>query len=1563
MSSTVFLGVPLHDVPAVRRPPRLTVRSPVTVVTLAHGVSAADVQVAIVAAGAGPFSLVSDVETWRDARTGIAVELDVVGVHDAAYDGHSTKCRIWMRVDPSFVLDGPYQVFAWLTGATVPVAVLDMHGLTVDDVFTLSALKDNSGIDRLTGADLTATWYYYPKKDPKDSLYTTSVLLGTAILVGNKPVGGTSVYSGDVAGCEIVLEEVDGSAIADAAFVGVQDNKIKIYQDVEAVGGADACGRAVSGPGAVTKTLNLSVRAMGLAAWASVGLVSLDNPLQHGFSNGAVTLQGTVHNGKRVFIHDTEIALFSFVYDNTAVQRSGSATVQLATTTGYRLGTSGTTYTVYYRPSTNPYEVDNTLPGSQLTITENGRTFSPFDDFVFTVYTVPADATGPFPGGDYGGALKAADPYVTGTDVTVTTVSSTLSISVTALRNARFNLYIDGSGVGGVDGVSVESAWSFFTEDTDGIGSRIYTDVPGRFSTGVSKTAGDGGRVNIALSGNEIYTAISTALEAATPLWGQTTFVELMIGVFVTTLVDGRVYYKGNSPQVRVYRALETRSITRIVNATAAWVSDAAVEVEGAVITAAQCVRGGVVRAITDYGFNIASSETAPFFPKGSTKYGSIAIESQPYQIARRSPSNSFTITASAAAETQNVLADFTWYQPVTLTDVAASGAASVDGTKYLTHTTNLSSFMIDRIYIKGGYPGQNVTVAISVTKTGAYSTDGDYGKYDSHDISVLDDTDPTRYIAASPVGSGSPGVLRLGQRGNRFRTGTFDAVANGTTRYQSAMVTVSVTCDGAGSDVTDYFGRSTDSSFTWGTPINLIVFTPLVAPGDVATDGHVSTVINHPTDFVQYDNVLPFAQFVKGGIAFNKAQLTLARSGTSLYVMYAQGLVVGILPVTSRTATTVTISVTDAGSFNVSSVFTIDRYLKNGRVELVNFDATKPLLLVPQLLGTDAVAERSGLRTRATTVAGADYLDFQVTGVLFKQQTLVASITYVRDDSAVGGVSAIVTPTADTFEPDGSGVSDVTLRFPFSSIRSTLLEQTEAMQLVLGVRGGEKSVAGQWVLTKDSGTGTISRTWGASDAVVGPPNDSEFKWPIANGSAQVYLRQSSPSAARLTNAYAPTLTLQNYSGGSALPDGTVDVYDLSTAVYGLRASRVLHYSLNGVFDFAGAALGQFAVGIVPSDWSGTSVDDLRTAAVANTAVAFVGVNSSSGILFSYFVADRTSANGAVAVYYDTGSGTSGLLGTGTADGNTYSGQSFVSAIVARSAVRSTSDYKVVVLHVKGTLNTASLNITDIDNSLSYLTQKSAGVAAGEIITTVAAPATFQSGGRFVVNLTLLPTVEVEAANLLIRRDTLSSQFPDAMYLDLSTTPIQDDAGSSSLIFSLQARIAGSASGTPWYVVGQSLTPVSSSDIVRFLQTGRGFTRTVDNLPWPERITLRDTSDVRRVLPWATAQALEYRLLCQNYAAYSERSHKPMVSLGTYRVTSHRSAEHNAQYYDYHVPSSLNITRVTLVDDPAARNPITVQSSDNFEWITQAADALAHPYVTTTASTTATPTTFVNVPS
>ena len=242
------------------------------------------------------------------------------------------------------------------------------------------------------------------------------------------------------------------------------------------------------------------------------------------------------------------------------------------------------------------------------------------------------------------------------------------------------------------------------------------------------------------------------------------------------------------------------------------------------------------------------------------------------------------------------------------------------------------------------------------------------------------------------------------------------------------------------------------------------------------------------------------------------------------------------------------------------------------------------------------------------------------------------------------------------------------------------------------------------------------------------------------------------------------------------------------------------------------------------------------------------------------------------------------------------------------------------------------------------------GQEASTIITSVPLSGTVQHLQRYVVTIQVNPTAEVLSAALLRRRpgDDRVNQWPDGFSLDLdlsdSDGSIQDDAGGTNLVYSLQARAIRNGPSGHWFIVDQSITTaVSTTNILDVLHN-----------TLPERDNVWSDG---MIVPWASNDALEYRLMCQNWAAYHD-GHKPLVSLGTYSVTSHRSEACNAQFYDYQLPGEARVSRSTLRDLSTWWAPVLV-FSENLRWATSVADGDMAFGFTTFEDSVMTPTRFI----
>jgi hypothetical protein len=659
---------------------------------------------------------------------------------------------------------------------------------------------------------------------------------------------------------------------------------------------------------------------------------------------------------------------------------------------------------------------------------------------------------------------------------------------------------------------------------------------------------------------------------------------------------------------------------------------------------------------------------------------------------------------------------------------------------------------------------------------------------------------------------------------------------------------------------------------------------------------GTHSTVYNHPASFQVGDRIISFVHFVSGGLAFDTQNLSLSSTGSSAYAVVDGAVKVATVSSAQEPETIiVTVAERVPDPVSLAGTFTIDRYLVNGLAGLPNYTSGEtigPIGLLPQAATSDNARKLVAVETE-------DGIKWTVSNVVVSSGTLAQAVVVYGDDDG-GQVGYMSTEIHSS-----GGTADVDILIATAALQASLATETRPLALRLGVTTEEQGVEGEWVLTAPG----VSRI-GATGETASTGDEAALLVTLFNGTAFVTLYNDDGEGGAQVQDVSSPLTLVNYSTTTTLPDGTLDLYTSSSSLFSTDpTARVLAYNSGsvGILGFTGAAKGQYFVGVVTAaDLSGLAVDNLRTRAANATAVTFVGSSGGTRFTFRSFVAERSTVGGEVVLRFF--------------DGTTVQTIDKVEALVAPEAVETAATYRLVVLHVNGTLSLDDLSVTSVDVATSYLTQTGAMTEGGDasaIIATVPKQASLLPLQRFVVTVQANPTAEVFAADLLRRytADDLTTQWPDAFRLDLdlegSGGSIQDDAGGETLVYVLLARPTRNGSSGGWFIVRQSVEDaVSTDDIVEMLQG-----------VWPERdVALAENS---MILPWDSTKALEYRLLCQNHAAF-RTNNRPLVSLGTYAVGSHRTNLCNAQFYDYQVPGSTDVTRSTLPDSGGA--PVIVNS-------------------------------------
>jgi hypothetical protein len=1398
-------------------------------VRLQDGITAASLQLVLVpAAGAGSTTKTA-VMAAELGSEGATLTLDAVGRFDPLWVAGQRWHRVWLSATDLFAVGahvGPFYVFAVPRSEDGPDTAEKVFstGVTLIDALAIHALNPTGG------SDTSDVWYFYPNfaSEPARPGFAAQKKLGTITLLGSANEA------------EILLEEEDGTSIADAALVVVRDsNMLDLYQDTSYVGAA-FCQRVVE-DGVNQKDINVSVRSLGLQTSTTVTIISVANPEPE--------LTTIVAPGAVLVRPDSGvISVASFVYDESDF---GGSVTWPGAPGGASIDSVDGVHTIKYT-ATGYADVSLDLGG--ITITENHRAFTPFaavNDIDFTVYSPMTDVS------------VTAQPTTPTLNVG-TTFPDIVVTTETGLRGLSWSF----EGVNAADAGPVTYSYQVTPVDSN-FSTAFAVDKYADLTAASGDLGTHTGAHTATLSGDTFDNALGS-LPALPESWsadGVTHFAVLQVQVKARSVLTDAEFT--SDVYVAVFKDLQTQDAALVANTTS-W--------ESASISFGSFVRGGAVLALGDY--DVTEPSDVDHFRDADFDTAVKPFETPDVGV------QTFAVTVEdLAGNTATPLLTFTWWADVAITEVTFTGVsgpyyggssalatALAEGSANSCRESEVGSVVVT-VAVSGGYPGQNIAVRALVSDNVPFNATGTYARRQTGSLVGVNDAAVTEPTGAS----GGASVTLSG----RFSVSGL-VFAHGISAYASAVIKFEASCGASGVD--DFYSADSQEN------VSLVVFRDLVNPADVRglQTGTYSTVYNHPASFTVGSTVISLEEYVSGGLALDLEDLSLSLTGTSAYSIDDEGDIVVAEISEDPDAVTITVRVAEGfpGAASVSGSFTIDRYLVDGLAALpVGYDASKAIGLLPQSATSADVQKLEAVETE-------DGLKWTVSGVTFLSGTLTAAVVYGDGDEEE-------VPYVTTEVRSSGATADVDILLTTDALEASFATETRPLALKLGVASGEQLAAGEWVLTEPG----VSHL-GAEGEYLSPGNATALLLTLFNGSAFVSLFNG--GGVQVQDVSAP-LTLINYSSSSSLPAGTLDLYTSDSTLFGTYAkSRVFAYSSGdaGILSFGGAAVGQYFVGLVPAvSVSGLSTDNL--ASRATNDVAFVGIRGGDRYEFSSFVAERSTVGGAVVLRYY--------------DGTTVQTIDKVEALVAPDTVETAATYKLVVLHVNGTLSLTDLSVTSVDEATSYLTQTgamTAGQDGSSIIATVPKQPLVQHLQRYIVTVEANPTAEVFAANLLRRYTTdLSNQWPDGFRLDLDLSAsggsIQDDAGGAFLVYSLQARATRNDASAGWFIVQQSIDEaVSSSDILTVLQ---GI--------WPERDVAIGESGM--IVPWSSTYALEYRLMCQNYAAHHD-GNKPLVSLGTYAVTDHRNDLCNAQYYDYQVPELPDVHRSTLTD--AGGSPVAVAS-------------------------------------
>lgn len=853
-------------------------------------------------------------------------------------------------------------------------------------------------------------------------------------------------------------------------------------------------------------------------------------------------------------------------------------------------------------------------------------------------------------------------------------------------------------------------------------------------------------------------------------------------------------------------------------------------------------------------------------------------------------------LTGVTFTENGRVFYPFSELEPQTLTlsaplSITGFGFNFSEGLESYTgacvHESDLSAVSAT-VYYSGGKPGETVSVSVS-TSTSAecltnLSAEGSYAKaFGDVDISIDGEIETSFVVSA--VSEAGAFVLPAG-----FLTcGGLGAPLPGTTRYTSRAVDVSFTSTTVSVPVTN---TADGLSFLNTRIVN--VFSDVVQPVIVIGEGS-STTVNHPASFLVNSIVVDYDKFVAGGITSPNGTPSVAVArvggGAARYGVDSSKNIIVSVASSSPDPESYTVTVADSfegesasAGASASNTFTFDRYLAPSRIT-TRYTETNPLLL-GHMYSTDRETDIANNRIMTTNTSSHGlYTVYHLTvyDVNYFSGTLTATLTTPENDSAPF--------LSTTINPGSSeGLADVQI-----TIYDVLLSIRPQFVLTL-VSDYQQQVADEWVVDGDS-------VWhyGAADEVI-----------IIASATFTFDNASMFFNNIFTRRVLSGVTLTNYGPSSDLQ---ADGHEGNDVLASIRGSRIFAYNADGT-------LGLFEDSLY-------SVLGRTTGTNSAAVVGIFAGTSTSGRTLSEFYSDVTSniafynqsgaLMGAYLVLYNmTWYGKTGLLGS-----NKPAILAYTDDVVATS-----DDYVIQVVSVtiaSGGFNTSNGVISGVVDRRSYLTQTGACSSTGAtsaFVTTETNPSVSVTSTSFLYPLRTVVNTEITApeTSLLVRASPLDvDQFPDSLRLLIDVDEIQNSAGGTgNIIYSLQARVIGSEGA--WYVMSEDLDSGLTSEDVK---------TAVEGPTWPERKNILDGDGL--VLPWSADNALEYRLLVQNKAAYLEVTSVDMVVYGTYQVTSHRDAFCNLQYYDYHVVAVGNdkVTRSTLMDNVGNRAIYTYAFSDN----------------------------------
>ena len=888
-------------------------------------------------------------EYLNGAVTGVGVRADVVGVRDAVWEDGVQTIRLWLTVTSAASLTDirvPFSVFAYANDSSEHGIVF--ASVVITDSMTLHAYRPAIGeFDEDDFAIL------YPNHD-------NLVYAGDATQLKLASIELTS-GSGAATNYDIVIEEIDGSSIPDAAFAVVPEADplfIDILQYVSGdLGTAFFAGLGSSLTGPHVKSYNVSVSNQVIGDIAPFHIAFLSNPVF------VVTPDASTYHSTND-VDPYVVTLGTFELDRTADETAEFASLPGGLTIVAPV--SGTTYTLTQNiTSFGSYTVDIT----GILYVENGRSFTPFSGFTdgFSgIVAQPLDLNDvDYPGDDRVYVYPTVDAVTVDRGVMVI-----MGIAFTGGDPGSISMTVTSTD-GNAPEVTAHLAegGAFFDLYTPGpVGGEYDAAHYGNFTYTITLTDGGGDEQTTTL----VVRVLSTPTFVLQP-HNQLIIRDIGDAVVVATFVDDRT-------------------------------EQAFVDIEDDNLPANVTIENdeSTTRLLV---FTVQSAPSQTSIDMSAYEYIEHGRTFTPFAEAE---SFSVTITSQVSAPTLEFEGEATTHDPtesITTLNIHESAIASF----YMTFS------------FTGGLPGDVITATL--VRDDTYSPDASSYAVRDQSVSLVPPAIPnTAEVGA--VDDGTFIATFSSSVGTEITLSLSDAIpvpAAGTTNYVTSKYVLRLTGGSLGEDSVNSEAFVVNVFTDLLAPARVLYLA--ANEPDPGVSGDVTTTINFPASAILNSVILQRDQYVAGGIAFAVTDLTISTSIAATNFVVddtTKNIIVSSQQSDIPDSETIAVAIGDLGSQQIGETFTLDRYLVDGTISTGYTDDS--VVLIPQTLAIDSDIERAedkgkgrAFLERTEVVEGDTYQVFRLTGITFSVGTFSASI-------AVGGVAnANFFVDLDAVE-DGSG-------------------------------------------------------------------------------------------------------------------------------------------------------------------------------------------------------------------------------------------------------------------------------------------------------------------------------------------------------------------------------------------------------------------------------------------------------------------------------------------------------------------------------------------------------------